>query len=544
VKIKICQTDFLVGEVQGNTAKILQIIQDDSKRDVSDIILFPELSIVGYPPEDLLFKHDLYHRVQQSLTSIKKLTLSLPQTVIVGHPVSENSHRFNALSVIKNGAVILQYRKQKLPNFSVFDEARYFLPGNKNGLFELNGSKVALLICEDIWHTDIVKSLASEKPDILLISNASPFHLGQMQKRIHILKEQQTLLACPIIYLNVVGGQDELVFDGGSLVINNQGEIMDRLPQFISATKQIIFEDKELIAHTSETHSKFTNNPIAELYDALVLGVKDYVHKNGFKGAVLGLSGGIDSALTLKIAVDALGAENVTAVMMPFTYTSSMSLEDAQQQAHRLQVKYEVISIESIYTAFEQQLAPYFKDLPRDKSEENLQSRCRGVLLMALSNKMGSIVLTTGNKSEMAVGYATLYGDMAGGFAVLKDVFKLDVYRLAKYCNRESEWIPNRVIQRPPSAELAPDQKDEDSLPSYDILDAILEFYIEKEYSFNDIVAKGYEPEMVAKIINLVDINEHKRRQSPPGVRVTQRAFGRDHRYPITSAYRRQTNPV
>lgn len=542
MKIKLCQMSFLVGDVQGNTTKIIDTAINNTNDDCADILLFPELALTGYPPEDLLFKHDLYQKVQNGLKAIIELSLTINQALVIGHPVRENDKSYNALSVIYQGEILHQYRKQKLPNFSVFDEARYFHAGDRTGIFEFKGVRIGLLICEDVWNQEPVDALSKENSQLVLISNASPFHSGKIEKRQRLLQRQQSVLNCPLLYLNLVGAQDELVFDGGSMVLDENGKIVTQLPQFKSYFSTIDI-NKGVLANWTQSDTQPLSR-IAELYQALVSGVRDYVHNNGFKGAVIGLSGGIDSALTLKIAVDALGAENVTAIMMPFSYTSEMSLEDAKKQTELLQVKYEVISIEPIYKSFESALEPYFKNYQRDKTEENLQSRCRGVLLMAMSNKTGSIVLTTGNKSEMAVGYATLYGDMAGGFGVLKDVFKTDVFALARYCNQEQESIPERVIQRPPSAELSPDQKDEDSLPPYEILDPILEAYIERECSFQDIVELGFDPVVVAKTINLVDLNEHKRRQSPPGVRVTSRAFGKDHRYPITSAYRRQTNDV
>lgn len=547
LRILIAQKNFLVGDVKGNTDIVLQTIsahssnteQDEKKSQIPvDIILFPELTLVGYPPEDLLFKDELYKRVQNSLNEIKQATARAKLAVVVGHPMMQQGQRFNVISFIAEGEILQQYSKQALPNYSVFDEVRYFTPAEDSAVIEYQNNRIGLLICEDIWQEEPVTKLQALQPDLVLVTNASPFHQGQLLRRKQLLTHRAQQFNCPIIYANLVGGQDELVFDGASMAFDARGVQVMQLAQFTEQSAAIEFHQGKLFFNDVENAVILTGE--AELYQSLVTGVRDYVQKNGFKGAVIGLSGGIDSALTLAIAVDALGAEQVTAVMMPFKYTSSMSLEDAEMQAKTLGVKYEVISIEPIYNAFMQQMMPLMKGTTADTTEENLQSRCRGVILMAISNKFGQIVLTTGNKSEMAVGYATLYGDMAGGFAVLKDVFKMDVFKLARYCNRQREIIPERVITRPPSAELSPDQVDEDSLPSYAVLDVILAEYIEKERSYADIIKLGYDAEVVERVIKLVDVNEHKRRQSPPGVRVTARAFGRDHRYPITSAYRKQ----
>ncbi len=559
MQIIIAQKNFLVGDVQGNTEVVIQTLfnhcdncENDGKAGdnkssgkhggqqpgAGTIVLFPELTLVGYPPEDLLFKHELYKRVDQGLERIKQATRQTRMAVVVGHPVIKRGRRYNALSFIAEGAVLLQYCKQALPNYSVFDEVRYFSPAQESGVVEYHNNRIGLLICEDLRQQPPVDAFQKLKPDLVLVANASPFHQGQLVQRKQLVSHRARQFQCPVVYGNLVGGQDELVFDGASMAFDASGHQLMQLAQFEELTAQLKYQQGKLSFNAAENAELLS--PQAELYQSLVLGVRDYVQKNGFKGAVIGLSGGIDSALTLAIAVDALGAEQVMAVMMPFRYTSSMSLEDAQAEAKILGVKYEVISIEPMYEAFMQQLSPLFKNNSPDTTEENLQSRCRGVILMALSNKLGQIVLTTGNKSEMAVGYATLYGDMAGGFGVLKDVFKMDVFKLARYRNRQQQIIPQRVITRPPSAELSPDQKDEDSLPPYAELDVILSEYIEKERSYADIVQLGFDKEVVERVIKLVDMNEHKRRQSPPGVRVTSRAFGRDHRYPITSAYRTQ----
>ena len=545
VKIAIAQKNFTVGDITGNTDIVIKLLNSD-KTETVDIVVFPELSLCGYPPEDLLLKPEFYRKVQSSLQVLQQASKDLEVAFIIGYPVCEQNRSYNAISMLHKGEILATHYKQSLPNYSVFDEQRYFTSGTSPTLLKFKDKTIALQICEDIWQTQPMDLLATKNPDILIVANASPFHMGQFHKRESLLENLCQQLGCPIIYANLVGGQDELVFDGGSMVYDANGNKVAEWPQFEEYFGVVELQSKQIIAEACLVPESMTQkNNLAELYQALVLGVRDYVSKNGFKGAVIGLSGGIDSALTLAVAVDALGAENVTAIMMPFRYTSAMSLEDAQRQAETMGVQYEVISIEPIYEQFMQQLKPLFADLPTDTTEENLQARCRGVILMAYSNKFGNMVLTTGNKSEMAVGYATLYGDMAGGYAVLKDVFKILVYSLAKYRNELGEVIPKRVISRPPSAELAPDQTDQDSLPPYVILDAILKEYIEQEKGLKEIVefyknTPGYDFETVKRVINLVDINEHKRRQAPPGVRVTSRAFGRDHRYPITSAYRKQ----
>ncbi len=553
MQIAIAQKNFIVGDVDGNSQKILQLL-DSACEDNIDILVFPELTISGYPPEDLLLKPEFYRKIEHAVNSIIKATTDSKAALVIGYPVAEKGEYFNALSMISAGSILATHYKQALPNYSVFDEQRYFSAGNSPTLVSFQGKNIALQICEDIWQSAPMNELEKHAPDLLIVANASPFHLGHYQQRNKIIRSRCQQLNCPIVYANLIGGQDELVFDGASMVFDASGKKVAEWPQFeeyfgtVNWQQKFEVSDPKLTPRLKSKQAKISDSENAEslqkslpqLYQALVLGVKDYVHKNGFSSAVIGLSGGIDSALTLAVAVDALGAENVTAIMMPFKYTSTMSLEDAQQQAKTLGVQYEVISIAPIYQQFMQQLAPLFIDTKPDTTEENLQARCRGVLLMAYSNKFGSIVLTTGNKSEMAVGYATLYGDMAGGFAVLKDVFKNLVYALARYRNQQQVVIPERVITRPPSAELAPDQVDQDSLPPYDELDAILSAYIEQEKGVNEIVALGFNASTVSRVINLVDINEHKRRQAPPGVRVTSRAFGRDHRYPITSAYRKQ----
>lgn len=536
LQIIIAQLDFLVGDIDGNVAKVLAAARRAREQFQADVILFPELTLTGYPPEDLLLRPSIQIRVDKAL---KRLQQELPAElfVVVGYPRHSGDALFNAAGVLHEGQLIAEYHKQELPNFQVFDEKRYFQPGNAACVINIKGIPMALTICEDIWHAGPMSQAKAAGARLMLNINGSPFHLGKEQERVRLLQKRVQEGGMPIVYANLVGGQDELVFDGGSCVVNVQGELTFRAPAFTEELYPVFIrlENGEPVPRVQAIAPDQSIE--ASAYSALVLGVKDYVNKNGFKGAVLGLSGGIDSALTLAVAVDALGADRVEAIMMPFRYTSQMSLEDAKAEADILGVSYKVRPIEPMYEAFMSVLAPDFEGTARDTTEENLQARCRGVMLMALSNKKRFIVLTTGNKSEMAVGYATLYGDMAGGFDVLKDVPKTLVFRLSEYRNSltpANPPIPQRVIDRPPSAELAPDQKDQDSLPPYDILDAILERYVERDYSLEAIVADGFEREVVQKVIRLVDLNEYKRRQAAVGVRVSTRGFGRDRRYPIT----------
>lgn len=535
LNVSLAQINPIVGDVKGNTQKILNVITDLTQQQLdSDLVIFPELCITGYPPEDLLLRPELTDRVEIAL---QQIISALPPRmhVVVGHPCRDQGQLYNSASILNQDGIMATYHKQCLPNYLVFDEMRYFVAGDKNCIVTINQVRVALLICEDLWQ--FLPTMQLHHADVIVSLNASPYHAHQLDERRAVAKARVEQSGLPLIYVNQVGGQDELVFDGRSFIMDESGQIVHQLALFdtevSSCTLQFLpFAVSGVATPTAEPEKD------AEIYQALVTGVRDYVTKNGFPGAVLGLSGGIDSALTLAIAVDALGADRVQAVMMPFLYTAEMSVSDAAQQAEMLGVEFNSVSIESMYHAFMQQLQPLFGERDKDTTEENLQSRCRGLLLMALSNKTGKIVLTTGNKSEMAVGYATLYGDMAGGFDVLKDVPKTLVYRLSDYRNSVSAAIPQRVIDRPPSAELAPDQVDQDSLPPYDVLDAILEMYIEQDRSISDIVAAGFEQEIVAKVARLVDINEHKRRQAAPGVRISKRAFGRDRRYPITSGFR------
>jgi len=536
VKIAMAQINPLVGDIEGNLKKICAIVQQAHQQAQPDIVVFPELTLTGYPPEDLLLRPSCDLRVKRALDSL--CGAQLPGYIVVGYPSVRNGQMYNMAGVIANGRLIYEYAKQCLPNYQVFDEKRYFSVGTENGVFDCNGCRVALSICEDVWDGGPVSQAHSCGANILLNLNASPFHRDKQAEREQLIAGRARDISAPILYVNQVGGQDELVFDGGSFAADASGNIVACGDFFQESLSILAFNTDngslELLTPAVERET----DSLAVVYSALVLGVKDYVNKNGFKGVVLGLSGGIDSALTLAIAVDALGADRVKAVMMPFRYTSDMSKNDAQEEATRLGVEYRSISIEPIYDAFTTQLADALANTHRDTTEENIQARSRGVLLMAISNKLGYLVLTTGNKSEMAVGYATLYGDMAGGLDVLKDVPKMTVFELARYRNTLSEVIPETVITRPPSAELAPDQKDEDSLPPYEILDRILELYVEQDFSAEAIIAEGFLAEDVRRVLRLVDVNEYKRRQSPVGIRISRRAFGRDRRYPITNGWK------
>jgi len=534
--IALAQLNTYVGDIPGNTQKVIQFATRAATELAADVVIFPELTLTGYPPEDLLLRPSLDVRIERALDEI--MAANLPLAVIVGYPKRIDGQLFNMAGVIQEGELIAEYAKQCLPNYQVFDEKRYFAAGDQACVFHLKGMPTALTICEDIWHAAPMAQAKAAGAKLMLNLNASPYHQGKQAEREAVIAERAQEGAMPVVYVNLVGGQDELVFDGGSVVVDAQGQTQFRAPAY----QEDLFVAKLEVAQNTvsvpaQNLSVIPNNYEA-VYQALVLGMRDYVNKNRFKGVVLGLSGGIDSALTLAMAVDALGADRVEAVMMPFRYTSDLSKNDAAEQARRMDVKYSSISIEPMYEAFMTQLAGEFVGLKRDTTEENLQARCRGVLLMAISNKKGYLVLTTGNKSEMAVGYSTLYGDMAGGFDALKDVPKTLVFALAKYRNTLSEVIPTTVITRPPSAELAPDQKDEDSLPPYDILDQILALYVEQDFSAEAIIAKGFARDQVERVVRLVDVNEYKRRQAPIGIRISQRGFGRDRRYPITSGWK------
>ncbi|EAT11145.1 NAD+ synthase [Bermanella marisrubri] len=535
LSVCLAQLNLVVGDIQSNTQKVLASAKQSVEKGV-DVVIFPELTLTGYPPEDLLLRPSLKLRVEQALQEIEEA--ALPITLVIGYPKVTASGLQNMAGVIENGRLVAEYAKQHLPNFQVFDEKRYFIEGTQPCVVQIKGLPVAISICEDIWQKGIMTQAKQAGAKLMLNLNASPFHIDKPLHREALLKERALEGAMPIVYVNLVGGQDELVFDGGSVVVDQQGNVKSRAITYDEAQPVVELAIDDGAVSSIDGKTEPHREKLDSIYSALVLGTKDYVNKNGFKGVVLGLSGGIDSALTLAVAVDALGKERVQAIMMPFKYTSQMSLHDAEDEANRLGVEYKVMPIEPMFDAFMGTLADEFEGTKVDTTEENLQSRCRGVLLMAMSNKKGSLVLTTGNKSEMAVGYATLYGDMAGGYGVLKDVFKTLVFELSKYRNTLGEVIPPRVISRPPSAELAPDQVDEDSLPAYPVLDEILRLYIEEDQSAQAIIAKGFKEDEVNRVIRLVDINEYKRRQAPVGVRLTQRGFGRDRRYPITNGWR------
>ncbi len=532
LKIALAQINFLVGNIAANVDNIIKAASYARDELSADIVVFPELTITGYPAEDLLFRNDFISAANNAVYQIAECIDDI--AVVVGFPERDGNSLYNSAVVLHHGSILACYRKQMLPNYGVFDEQRYFSAGTQPCVFEFNGVFIGLTICEDVWKSGIIDETKQAGAELLLTLNASPFNAGKIHQREAVICEQVKAAKIPLIYVNQVGGQDELIFDGASFVANSQGEIVFRAEEFKEQISVIEFDgDNPLLHSCAPLYNKITSE-----YKALVLGIKDYVRKNGFQGAILGLSGGIDSALVLALAVDALGHEKVEAVLMPSRFTQDMSNEDAIKQAEILKVKYHTIPITPAVNAFTDMLTEVFVGTTKDATEENIQARCRGVILMALSNKRGKLLLTTGNKSEMSVGYATLYGDMAGGFAPIKDVPKLLVYELARYRNSLYEVIPERVITRPPSAELAPDQIDTDSLPPYEILDPILERYVEMDQSAEEIMAAGFRYDDVVRAINLVDKNEYKRRQSPPGIRITSRAFGRDRRYPITSGYR------
>lgn len=536
LRVAIAQINLLVGDIEGNTQCILEWLK--RAKDKADIVIFPELALTGYPPEDLLLRPGLYERVDVALQKLANEASEI--TVLVGYPEKTNEGIYNSIAVLQYGQIQKTFRKNYLPNYSVFDEKRYFISANeasKPSVFTVKSIQLGVCICEDIWYPEPVKKMVNAGAQLIININASPFHTQKIDEREGVIQQRISEVNVPIIYTNMVGGQDELIFDGQSFVMDKNKTLSHRFAAFEESLAIVEF-DKQTLTPLSPSIVPALSVE-ASVYQALVLGVRDYVTKNGFPGVVIGLSGGIDSALTLSIAVDALGAERVEAVMMPSCYTLNMSVEDAKEQAEHLCVSFKIIPIEKAFNAFLELLQDEFLATEVDTTEENIQARCRGLLLMAISNKKGKMVLTTGNKSEMAVGYATLYGDMAGGYDVLKDVKKTLVFRLAEYRNSISANIPQRVIDRPPSAELALDQKDTDSLPDYEILDDILEKYVEQDMGLEDITASGYEREMVRRVLWLVDTNEYKRRQAAPGIRITERAFGRDRRYPITSGYGR-----
>jgi NAD+ synthase (glutamine-hydrolysing) len=550
LKICIAQLDFLVGDTAGNARKIIDAAKSAHAQGAR-LVLTPELSICGYPAEDLLLRpafiaacDDAVKLVARELAGLKGLH------VVVGHPTGGDvrtksvavPRRFNAASIVSEGRVLETYAKRELPNYQVFDERRYFTPGQGTCVFQVEGVSVGLVICEDAWFDEPGLLAKEAGAEILVVPNASPFHVGKTGERIARMSERARALDVPVVYAHHIGGQDEIVFDGASFAVAADGSLATRAPSFR--------EDLYMVSAERVQDRVVVSGPMApergddaELWDALVLGVRDYVNKNGFPGVLLGLSGGIDSALVLAVAVDALGRDKVRAVMMPSPYTADISWIDARDMAARLGVRYDEISIAPEFEAFRASLAKEFEGRAEDTTEENIQARIRGVFLMALSNKFGSIVLTTGNKSEMATGYCTLYGDMAGGFAVIKDLLKTTVFRLARWRNENDPYgtganpIPERIITRPPSAELRPGQVDQDSLPPYEILDAVLRRYMEDDQGIEEIIAAGFERKVVERVARLIRINEYKRRQAPPGIRVTHRSFGKDWRYPMTGKF-------
>jgi NAD+ synthase (glutamine-hydrolysing) len=538
LKIALAQLNFLVGDVRGNAAKVIASARRARRELGADLVLYPELTLSGYPPEDLLFHRGFRRQIEAGLEQLRGELGDA--RVLVGFPEYAGAGIYNSAALITGGEIAAIHRKAELPNYKVFDEKRYFRAGNQPTVADCQGIRTGLLVCEDIWEPPAVQLAHSDGAQLLVVINASPYEIHKQREREEVARARVCEVGLPLAYVNLVGGQDELVFDGNSFVMDAEGGVVLRAPPFEEGTWVAEFtrDTRGRVAPIPCTVSPELSDE-ASVYRALVLGVREYVEKHGFPGVVMGLSGGVDSALTLAIAVDALGSERVQAVMMPSRYTSSMSLEDAREQAQLLGVRYSVLSIEGMFETTLATLKEEFAGRPADATEENIQSRCRMVLLMALSNKTGRMLLTTGNKSEMAVGYATLYGDMAGGFAPIKDCSKLLVYRLANYRNSLGRVIPARAIEREPSAELRAGQKDSDALPPYEVLDPILEAFIEEDLSVDEIEARGFDRATIGRVLDLVKRNEYKRRQAPPGVRVSRRAFGRDWRYPITSGYRR-----
>jgi len=533
----MAQLNLSVGDVDGNTTRIVEAAEEARSRHKADFVLFPELAVCGYPPEDLLFHAGMRLQVARSIERLKREVRGI--TLIVGYPEYVSSTIYNSAAVIRNGELIANHRKARLPNYRVFDEKRYFTPGTDPTVVEIGGANVGVLVCEDVWEKEPANAARAAGAQMLAVINASPYEVNkQSQREISVVRERVREVRLPVAFLNLIGGQDELVFDGNSFVMNANGVVTTRVPAFEEGLFPIEFEFDQNVVQTLPGKIVPLQSEEESVYSALVQGTRDYVDKHRFPGVVMGLSGGIDSALTLCIAVDALGKKRVHTVSMPSRYTSQMSKDDAALQAKLLGVKHSEISIENMFESVLAALKDEFSGTEPDTAEENIQARCRGLLLMGISNKTGKMLLTTGNKSEMAVGFATLYGDMAGGFAPIKDCSKMLVYRLARWRNAKSEVVPKRVFERPPSAELRPDQKDTDSLPPYEILDPILEAFIEEDLSVDQICARGFDRAVVGRVLDMVKRNEYKRRQAPPGVRVSGRAFGRDWRYPITSGYK------
>jgi NAD+ synthase (glutamine-hydrolysing) len=554
LQICVAQLNFVVGDMPGNARKIIDTARAAYARGAR-LVLTPELSICGYAAEDLFLRPSFIDACDDALKTIAQELAGLKGLhVVVGHPEGGGvrtrsvavTRRHNRASVFCEGQRVAHYDKRELPNYQVFDERRYFTPGEQPGVFEVEGVKVGLLICEDAWFEEPARAARDAGAQVLAVLNASPFHAGKSAEREQRMRERVADCGLPLIYAHLVGGQDEVIFEGRSFAIDVEGAVVARAEGFREATQDLSVDVVSGVAQLGASPSALAAlpSPQAELWDALVLGVRDYLGKNGFKGAILGLSGGIDSALVLAIAVDAIGAGNIHAVMMPSPYTADISWIDSRDMVKRLGVRYDEISIAPLFDGFRQALSAQFAGLAEDTTEENIQARIRGTLLMALSNKTGAIVLTTGNKSEMATGYCTLYGDMAGGFAVIKDVVKTQVFALARWRNQNDPYgtgqapIPERIITRPPSAELRPDQKDQDSLPEYEVLDAIIERYMENDEGVEALIADGFERADVERVTRLIKLNEYKRRQSPVGIRVTHRSFGKDWRYPMTNRFR------
>jgi NAD+ synthase (glutamine-hydrolysing) len=529
MKIAIAQLNPFLGDLAGNVARMLAEAKRASGQGAS-LLVTPELSLCGYPPEDLLFRHDFRRACAEALADMAKQVVGI--SILVGHPYLVEDKLYNAVSLLESGRIVVTYLKQKLPNYQVFDEARYFSTGDQSFVFTHHGVKIGVLICEDVWFAEPVASVKAAGAEMIVVPNASPYDFQKLNVRYDVVRARVAEAGLPILYAHMTGGQDELLFDGASFAINADGSVGYQEREF-----------EEALGLVEYANGKFSGEILpllsveANVYRALVVALRDYVNKNNFPGVLLGLSGGVDSALVLAIAVDALGSDRVQAVMMPYEYTSQISLDDAREMAKIHGVKYSEMSIKPMVDAYAASLADAFKGRKMDAAEENIQARVRGTLLMALSNKFGAMVVTTGNKSEMAVGYSTLYGDMAGGYAILKDVAKTLVYKLCHWRNQQSRVIPDRVITRPPSAELRPDQKDQDSLPDYAILDQIVELFMEQDRSPSEIVALGFLQADVERVTKLLKINEYKRRQSPVGAKITRRGFGKDWRYPITSKY-------
>ena len=551
LQLSVAQLNFTVGDMPGNARKIIDAARTAYQRGVR-LLITPELAICGYAAEDLFLRPSFIDACKQAVALVQTELAGLQgMHVVVGHPSGDDKRtrsvavqqRFNMASVFCEGRLIASYAKRELPNYQVFDERRYFIPGQDACVFEVDGVKIGLLICEDAWFEQPAFDACEAGAQLLVVMNASPFHRGKSLEREDAMRVRALATGLPLVYAHLVGAQDEVVFEGRSFALQSDGELAGRAPGFVEDAFEVSCF-KQFAKLTLSAEQAPMADDLSDVWRALVLGVRDYIGKNRFPSVLLGLSGGIDSALVMAIAVDALGADRVRAVMMPSPYTAGISLTDAREMAQRMQVRYDELSIVPMFNEFLQTLAPDFQGKPVDTAEENIQARIRGTLLMAMSNKHGSIVLTTGNKSEMATGYCTLYGDMAGGFAVIKDVVKTQVFKLAEWRNQHDPYgtgknpIPERIITRPPSAELRADQKDQDSLPPYEVLDAIVQRYMENDEGINALVADGFDRADVEKVTRLIKLNEYKRRQSPVGIRVTHRSFGKDWRYPITNRFR------